>query len=204
MAHGITAMGYKSYKQYLNGNIWKRIRKRVFLRDNKKCIVCGDAGKCVHHRSYRVRVMRGECDSMLVTLCNPCHEYIELYEDGRVVYDMEKKEVRLGELLKAHRNITLDDLTTELEKHRAERVGKRRRLKTPHQEKAERLEKELKEVNKILKKTAKELKDVKDQNVRFRKKITQLEEKIPKHTPIVKSGTETLKERVHKLRGNHG
>lgn len=68
--------------EYLNSSLWKKIRKRILLRDGKKCVFCGGVAKAVHHRSYSREVLEGLADDQLVSLCDPCHEYIHFAPDG--------------------------------------------------------------------------------------------------------------------------
>jgi 5-methylcytosine-specific restriction endonuclease McrA len=98
---------------YLKQPLWlETIRPRVVKRDDNKCQVCGCSKNLqVHHRSYAKKVMRGEDDSQLITLCRKHHieiEFIEYHKKNdaknkkRLRSDVDKK---LNELLaKAYEN----------------------------------------------------------------------------------------------------
>lgn len=77
----LKAMGYSSYKAYLGSDLWMSIRKRV-LAQRPNCEMCGNQARCVHHRSYEKKVLLGEMDSSLTSLCMSCHEKIEFSADG--------------------------------------------------------------------------------------------------------------------------
>lgn len=78
--------GYKSYQDYINGELWQIIRARILVRDNYICAICLQAANTVHHRSYSKEVMAGLHDEQLVTLCWNCHTFIEYYQNGRKRY----------------------------------------------------------------------------------------------------------------------
>lgn len=66
----------REYKDYLQSNAWKSIRKRVIKRDGGKCTKCGNPPKKhnwleVHHLHYG----NFGCEQLedLVTLCRLCH-----------------------------------------------------------------------------------------------------------------------------------
>ena len=60
---------------YLDQSLWtETIRPRVITRDENKCRICGSTKNLqVHHRSYAKKVMRGEDDTQLITLCRDHH-----------------------------------------------------------------------------------------------------------------------------------
>ena len=68
-------LGFKTYNDYLNSDLWRTIRSRVFDRDGYACRDCGvlEEPIVVHHTSYALDVLEGRDDRCLVTLCHPCH-----------------------------------------------------------------------------------------------------------------------------------
>jgi hypothetical protein len=64
-------------EEYLNGALWKSIRKRVLTNASHKCTCCPAKAPEVHHRDYRPRVLSGDDISPLVALCRKCHRRID-------------------------------------------------------------------------------------------------------------------------------
>ena len=77
----LKALGFQSYKEYLNSDLWDGIRKSVLKRYNRRCIACGGTAKQVHHRSYEVDVLAGHNTKPLIPICKECHKHIE-FTDG--------------------------------------------------------------------------------------------------------------------------
>lgn len=71
------------YVKFLNSAYWKEVRKRVFQRDNYKCIVCSSTEDLVvHHNSYDHHFSEHKHLKDLDTLCESCHkEYHETVPD---------------------------------------------------------------------------------------------------------------------------
>ena len=65
------------YADYLASAEWKLIRSRVLDRDGHECQGCDMRAVVVHHMSYDNKTLAGDNDSMLVSLCNGCHQEIE-------------------------------------------------------------------------------------------------------------------------------
>ncbi len=64
---------YKSYKDYLLSNIWKKKRKKVLERDGYCCKECGQKSNLqVHHKTYK-RVYKEPLKDLIV-LCSFCHK----------------------------------------------------------------------------------------------------------------------------------
>lgn len=60
------------YKEYLQTDHWKNVRKRALFRANYKCQLCGSKENLnVHHNTYENR--GEEKDEDLVVLCENCH-----------------------------------------------------------------------------------------------------------------------------------
>lgn len=81
--NALAAMGFANYPQYLNSELWATIRARILARDKKLCIVCGKRpARAVHHVTYAQRVMEGNDDAQLLSICGGCHKTIE-FDWGR-------------------------------------------------------------------------------------------------------------------------
>jgi cytochrome c553 len=70
-------LGFNSYKQYLQSDLWKSIRRRVFHRDGSCCVLCQKPAAQAHHRSYDYSTMSGNDITMIISLCCGCHHKIE-------------------------------------------------------------------------------------------------------------------------------
>lgn len=73
-------LGFSTYREYLQSDLWKRIRARVMSREGGKCRVCGVKATQVHHKDYGDEVMAGEDLKRLVPLCGKHHDEIEWCE----------------------------------------------------------------------------------------------------------------------------
>ena len=71
----LKALGFENYNAYLKSALWKRIRRAV-IKD-KKCVGCRRKATCVHHASYDMATMRGECTATLLPSCKYCHRRAE-------------------------------------------------------------------------------------------------------------------------------
>lgn len=81
IAKDVMLMDYQA--EYLSSPLWRKIKGRVLARDNKKCVFCEGPAQTVHHRSYDRDVLEGKADQMLVSLCDPCHDFVHFDDDGR-------------------------------------------------------------------------------------------------------------------------
>jgi ribosomal protein S14 len=75
-------LGYESYEEYLQSNLWNSIRSRVMTRDQQKCRICGGRASNVHHWGYREPTLLGKCLLELWALCRKCHLFIEFEKNG--------------------------------------------------------------------------------------------------------------------------
>lgn len=75
-------LGFASYQQYLQSDLWKSIRGRV-LAKQPECRICRlRKATEIHHRSYKTEYLTGEKTSQLIPICRSCHESIEFSVDG--------------------------------------------------------------------------------------------------------------------------
>lgn len=59
------------YDLYLKSEHWAKRRRKIFIRDNYTCRVCGKKAENVHHISYKN--LGQESDLELISLCDSCH-----------------------------------------------------------------------------------------------------------------------------------
>jgi hypothetical protein len=75
-------LGYKSYKEYLKSDMWRKIRNEILVRDMCRCKMCGKNATNVHHQRYTRGVLVGKSAKHLISLCEPCHKKAEFKSDG--------------------------------------------------------------------------------------------------------------------------
>lgn len=93
----VALLGFSSYEEYLNSDLWAWIRSQLMLDSRStSCRVCqSTSGLCWHHRDYSVAILAGNFSSTndrIVRLCGDCHRAIhfeaaEWIEDLHVVDD---------------------------------------------------------------------------------------------------------------------
>src|SRR5688572_32003249 len=62
-------LGFSSYAEYLQSDLWATIRARVLDRDNHTCVFCSKPARQVHHRRYGVHILAGRDLMPLKSLC---------------------------------------------------------------------------------------------------------------------------------------
>ncbi len=72
----LRSLGFKTYSEYLDSELWQSIRKRVFRDKGRKCFKCKKPASQIHHPSYAVDVMKGDNIEPLKPVCNKCHAAI--------------------------------------------------------------------------------------------------------------------------------
>ena len=82
-------LGFDSYDEYLNSQLWDLIRRSVLYRDHCECrnLYCPNAPRAkrkakprrkqVHHLGYTRATLLGINPAALVTLCTTCHRKCE-------------------------------------------------------------------------------------------------------------------------------
>lgn len=99
------------YRDYLNSDLWSTTRARVLDRDKHRCQACLGKAECVHHRSYKKKVMDGDSRALhwLISLCNACHKHIEFCDNGYKRSCLKEKEATLSRLMLNARGMRLLD-----------------------------------------------------------------------------------------------
>ena len=67
----IDELGYSDYSDYLDSDLWKNIRRRVFAKSDR--CHCGERGSQVHHSRYTHDNLAGDSLSYLHAICRQCH-----------------------------------------------------------------------------------------------------------------------------------
>jgi len=79
--------GVKKVDNFHLTDEWKKLRKQVIERDGNKCKVCGKKRKLtVHHIKPRDEGGTNALNN-LETLCQKCHDEIEMGGEGIVIED---------------------------------------------------------------------------------------------------------------------
>ncbi len=121
------SLGFNTYENYLNSELWGTIRTRVFERDGHKCISCHSWATQVHHTNYSKDTMTGQDISGLISVCRNCHKMAEfngkqktsIYEANRRILPSDRPENTLefiGKRIIALRSEQNKNFTKEREK----------------------------------------------------------------------------------------
>jgi len=73
----------EAYFTYMRSELWKEIRSVVLERDRHECLCCGEPATEVHHRSYSAKVMAGNDNSKLASICGRCHNRLHYTDDNK-------------------------------------------------------------------------------------------------------------------------
>ena len=97
----IQSLGFPSYYIYLKSELWGRIRRKVFAKKGRRCIMCSLRATQVHHSSYTIENIRGESTNGLHPVCDDCHGLLHL--DGDKLVSMQESRSRLRTCQDANR-----------------------------------------------------------------------------------------------------
>jgi len=78
----IRSIGFSSYRDYLNSDLWHEIRKTVLGR-SRKCTKCKGKATQVHHARYLKEDLLGKTLSYLNPVCASCHHNAEYDRNGQ-------------------------------------------------------------------------------------------------------------------------
>jgi 5-methylcytosine-specific restriction endonuclease McrA len=66
-----------SYKQFLQSEYWKRIKKEILKRDGYRCYFCkSNEFLQIHHTTYKYLRKEYKYRKTLMTVCEKCHNEI--------------------------------------------------------------------------------------------------------------------------------
>jgi 5-methylcytosine-specific restriction endonuclease McrA len=103
----ILLFDYINYNKYIKSDKWKKLREKALIRDNFKCVDCGNKATSVHHKSYCI--LNGRELDYIISLCDLCHEINDIDKKKWEVGIMEAIEmVRRGNNLKKLREEKLN------------------------------------------------------------------------------------------------
>jgi hypothetical protein len=94
-------LGFYTYNEYCKSQLWRETRQRVLVRDGHGCLICRQPATGVHHEKYTEANLRGTTLRYLWSLCQRCHEAIEVDEKDRKVSLTEARK-RLRKLCDQH------------------------------------------------------------------------------------------------------
>lgn len=90
----------EKYDQYLESEHWKNFRKEI-IDKNKRCQICGNKAKQLHHLHYRT--LYKEQPSDVIALCDKCHCFI--HPESKMtdnifneVIENDKKQLKLSDV----------------------------------------------------------------------------------------------------------
>lgn len=103
-------MTKKTYSEKLLDPKWQKKRLKIFERDNFTCTSCSNkrAALHVHHISY-TRQPWTASDNQLLTLCESCHEFIEMIQKTTTIGRVKKLRKRVGLDNIAHAFLTITE-----------------------------------------------------------------------------------------------
>lgn len=84
-------LGFKSYKDYLKSDLWKKVKQKVFRKKGSYCSLCNNPATTIHHNRYHRNDLIGKKTTFLNPICHECHQKIEFS-------DTKKSSVREAHL----------------------------------------------------------------------------------------------------------
>jgi len=119
-------LGFASYQQYLNSELWRLIKSRAFKVHGTKCKVCGKETTTLHHKNYEWEVLSGKTVKGLVPLCVECHYHIEFYQGQKC--SLSQANNRLAMYLGRKQSLKHKKVIAASTKTRKNRPKKRRKF----------------------------------------------------------------------------
>jgi len=98
----LARMGFGSYRDYLNSDLWRDIRRKVFAAKGSRCRICRKKATELHHHRYHGNDLAGIKTKFIHPVCRACHISIEF--DGGKKRDMRKARQAFRNMLKQSRN----------------------------------------------------------------------------------------------------
>jgi len=77
----LKVLGFNSYQDYLNSDLWKKIRAAK-LKQEWLCYSCFARANQVHHKRYTFANLKGLTLANLMSVCGRCHLEAEFHENG--------------------------------------------------------------------------------------------------------------------------
>lgn len=86
-------IGFDSYKEYLQSDLWKDIRFRVFMTKGTDCHLCKEPASQVHHVRYTKATLIGKKLKHLLPICGGCHYKIEFTRSEKLTVKQSGKKL---------------------------------------------------------------------------------------------------------------
>lgn len=80
----LRTLGFRNYGEYLQSELWRKVRDKVFAIKGKACYLCGGRAWQVHHNRYHKNDLTGKRVRFINPICGDCHHEIE-FSDGEKV-----------------------------------------------------------------------------------------------------------------------
>lgn len=81
-------LGFSTYREYLQSDLWKDIRTEVLEKNKHKCFFCGCKAFEVHHLWYSLNTLSRVNEyyiNGLKAICRNCHQYVfEYARDNKI------------------------------------------------------------------------------------------------------------------------
>lgn len=87
----LESMGFNTYREYLDSELWARIRRKVYSIKGRDCFLCGSAATALHHNRYHISDLKGKTIKHIHPICRKCHERIEFKKGEKVSLKKAKK-----------------------------------------------------------------------------------------------------------------
>ncbi len=97
--HTLRQLGFASYQEYLESDLWRKVRLQVYVIKGRTCRMClSKPATCVHHNRYHLNDLTGRKLKFLEPLCDDCHKKIEFEQDGEKIFDVGYVKYRFKRL----------------------------------------------------------------------------------------------------------
>lgn len=83
-AESLAQLGFSSYREYLDSDLWRSIRASVFRAKGRMCCCCGKRATQIHHTYYSFRTLSGDPASLENSawpVCAKCHKKTHFKSD---------------------------------------------------------------------------------------------------------------------------
>ena len=81
----LRSLGFKSYDDYLESQVWKNLKRELLAGDVKCCVCERKRAKTLHHTSYDSETLSGDSRKHLHPICEGCHRRIHFDTNGKFI-----------------------------------------------------------------------------------------------------------------------
>lgn len=93
-ARNLRSLGFRSYREYLDSDLWNRIKRLVYKQKGSSCMLCGEPATELHHNRYHRNDLLGKKTKYISPICRNCHRRIEFDGDEKVSVPSARREFR--------------------------------------------------------------------------------------------------------------